>query len=33
MVVRSYPALKKTWVAASRMRASVRVDGLFEDVF
>ncbi len=24
MVVRSYPALKKTWVAASRMRASVR---------
>jgi ketosteroid isomerase-like protein len=22
MVVRSYPALKKTWVAASRMRAS-----------
>src|SRR6266700_3873262 len=24
MVARSYPALKKTWVAASRMRASVR---------
>jgi hypothetical protein len=24
MVAWSYPALKKTWVAASRMRASVR---------